>query len=262
LPDRRYRSTTSPLLFQYARAMNYETHLFDGGARQPRFGIDFDDLEVIGDWGTRDRFGNDPDTDFRIAREVASLLDRAAGQFIVILKRGNHAPYERNYPAASAMWMPDSLQPADAGLEDAQVINSYDNALRFNVDRFLQIVTAARGFDRTVLLYTSDHGQLLTDSRRGAMSRELAWGEVAVPLLMMGPARPAADTGYAASHANVAATVLDLLEAPDAIRDTGMGRSLFEAAQEDRDPRQVFNGAFSGIGSYGLQDFDEMAAER
>ncbi|MCR4375995.1 MAG: sulfatase-like hydrolase/transferase, partial [Acidobacteria bacterium] len=38
LPDRTRRTLTAPTIFQFAKAMRYQTHLFDGGARQLRFG--------------------------------------------------------------------------------------------------------------------------------------------------------------------------------------------------------------------------------
>ena len=79
LPDRDRRTLTAPTIFQFAKAMRYQTHLFDGGARQLRFGFDFVDLKAIDDWGTRDRFGNDMEIDFRIAREVARLLELPRG---------------------------------------------------------------------------------------------------------------------------------------------------------------------------------------
>lgn len=261
LPDRARRTLTAPTLFQFARAMGYRTHLFDGGARQLRFGFDFDDLRAIDDWSTRDRFGNDTETDFRIAREVARLLESPHGQFIVVLKRGNHVPYEGNYPATHSTWLPDDRhwQPSDP--EDISFVNTYDNAIRYNVDTFLQLLLGGRSDpDRTVLVYTSDHGQLLTDARAPGLARRLTWGEVAVPLLMMG-AVPPVDTGYRASHANVTATILDLLLVPDAARPDGYARSLLRARASNHDPRLVFSGAFFGRGSFLVQDFDQLALE-
>lgn len=81
-----------------------------------------------------------------------------------------------------------------------------------------------------------------------------------MPLLMMG-AVPTSDTGYAASHANIMATLLDLMLVPEAARPGRYAASLLRARRTQHDPRLVFSGAFFGRGTSLVQDFDELARE-
>jgi glucan phosphoethanolaminetransferase (alkaline phosphatase superfamily) len=257
LPDRQRRALTQPTIFQYAKAMGFRTHLFDGGARYPRFGLSSDDLRFVDDWATRDRFGAEVDADFRIAVEAGRLLEQPAPQFIVVLKRGGHAPYQQNYPPDRAVWLPD-LNAFEAETEDRATVNSYDNGIVYNVDTFFQtLFRSSQGIERTVIIYTSDHGQLLTDSKP-QLTRDLVWGEVAVPLMMLGGARPDVDVTYRASHANVMATLLDLMGVPADSRRAGYARSLLDGTGTTVEPRRVFVGAFFGIGAFAIQDFDEL----
>jgi arylsulfatase A-like enzyme len=109
-----------------------------------------------------------------------------------------------------------------------------------------------------VILYTSDHSQILTEAWGDSLMQDIIWGQVAVPLWMLGTARPALDSGYNASHANIMATLLDLMEVPMAARPFAYPRSLLTAAASDRDVRQVFTGSFFGVGAFAIRDFDEL----
>ena len=104
----------------------------------------------------------------------------------------------------------------------AAVINSYDNAIRYNVKMgFFRRLDMTRRRPGTTLLYTSDHGQSLheqaepwnhcSDRRAESLNRDL---EAMVPLFMIIAGEKARDVRSAfnrASHANVFATLLDLM---------------------------------------------------
>lgn len=247
LPDRGRRTLSQPTMFEFAKAMGFETHWFDGGTRHLRFGFDSADLRHVDDWGTRDRFGDHPATDFQIAEAAARLLTRPTGQFIVIFKRGNHLPAEDNYPEAARIWSPDG-----------NGVNGYDNALRYNIDHFFEILIGdAPSRDRTVVLYTSDHGVQLGAARPQA-GRTIIWQDVTVPMLMLGGQLPAADTRYAAHHANIMPTILELMEVPAHVRTFVDGRSLLTARATANDTRLVFSGDFFGLGPSIVSNFDQL----
>jgi glucan phosphoethanolaminetransferase (alkaline phosphatase superfamily) len=108
------------------------------------------------------------------------------------------------------------------------LINSYDNAIRYNVDGFFHRLDMTSRRPGTTLLYTSDHGQSLheqgelwnhcSDQRGGSLNRDR---EAMVPLFMINTGEKARDASAAfnrASHANVFATLLDLMGVPGSSR--------------------------------------------
>ncbi len=248
VPDEAYHVFTEPTLFHWARAMGFETHLFDGQLARPnRYGLRFPDRRVIDDFrGTRE-FGRDADTDIRMAHAVRTALARPTPQFIVVLKRGNHFPYTSNYPPEAARWT-GVLGELAYDLNEGSA-NAYDNALRYNLDRFFQGVLEADGtLPGAVLLYTSDH------ARRAGQLR----GGHAVPLLMFGDLVASVDTSYRAGHLNIFPTLLDLMGVPPHARPRPLLRSLLDARGSDRDPRPVLEGDLFGIETHRVFDFDAL----
>lgn len=255
LPDPERKRFLQPTIFQYAKALNYTTHLYDAEDYRGRAPFSRRDLEnSVDDLKGRSDFGEDVDGDFRAARAVARLLDEPRGQFVVLFKRGNHYPYDRNYPQARTMWTPPGATGPDAG---TQLINGYDNALAYNIDRFFRNLLRADGSrPDTVILYTSDHGDsfgLMADGWR-----TFSWESFAVPLMMFGDDRPPVDTSYRASHHNIFPTLLDLLGVPAEARQGVQARSLLSARRDDRDVRVVFSGDPSGRDAFQTADFDSL----
>jgi glucan phosphoethanolaminetransferase (alkaline phosphatase superfamily) len=259
-PDSARRLFTLPTIFQYARAMGYRTHLLDGEQDSRRFGLSWSDLEFVDDWRNTRAFGDDHDSDFRVASFAATLLREHAGQFIVILKRGNHEPPDANVPRDARAWGPDAPLPAALGAASQAAVNAYDSALRYNLDRFFQALLGPDGdAARAVVLYTSDHAEALGEDGGRPFVRRLTQPVVTVPMMMFGRDRPRVDTGYRASHANMFPTLLDLMGVPDHARVGTYGRSLLRARAVDRDLRPVLGGdMFGGPFFYEVRDFDQF----
>jgi len=260
LPDGDLHALTWPTVFQYAKAAGFETHWLEGGAWRRRFGFDANDFRFVDHWQTRHQFGDDPATDLRIAETVATLISKPRGQFIVVLKRGNHMPAADNYPPEAAQWLPDQQQPSggpDAWL--TRLDNSYDNAVHHVVDRFFETLLRQREvLERSTILYTSDHGQALRRFQLGGPVRRIHWEDVAVPLLLIGGSIPPVDTGYRAHHANILPTLLDLMRVPPERPGGRYARSLLTATANDHDGRMVFTGDFFGRGAFTRVDFDQL----
>lgn len=248
LPDRAKTALHEPTVFQYAKAMGYHTRLYDGQIDRPlRFGFRFRDRRFIDDFRGIAEFGSDYDSDFRIAAAVREALTGSEPQFIVVLKVGNHSPYGLNYPPGARHWL--GAYGAASDDLNGETADAYDNALRYNVDRFFQgLLTEEGTLPGTVVIYTSDHG------RRGRSTRV----RHAVPLMMFGDARPAVDTGYAASHLNIFPTLLDLMRVPLEVRPPVLARSLLTARSHDHDPRPVIDGDLFGQESFRLADFNTL----
>ncbi len=249
---------TAPTIFEFARAMNYQTHLFDAEGWAPRNGLSWDDMHEAGDYQDAGAFGDDIDADVRMARRITALLQSPRGQFIVAMKRGNHYPYVQNYPPGQGAWAPSADRGGSLG--DAQVLlNTYDNGIRYTVNRFFHALLHADGsLPRTTVLYTADHGDLLdTADGMTPLARLLTWTTSHVPLVMCGDTRPPVDTGYHASHHNLLPTLLDLMGFPSAGRDPRYGRSLLTAHADDHDSRMVY-GWVGKNGRLISRDFDAM----
>jgi arylsulfatase A-like enzyme len=245
-----------PLIFQYARSLNYRTHLLGGTDQLERLGRSSRDFRYVDDYRRLAAFGDNPDTDFRIAEVVSDLLDEPVGQFIVVFKRGNHFPYRINYPSPGDVW-PPADKGAGSEAEPPAFADTYDRGLRYNLDTFFRILLRPDGSRaRTVILYTSDHGDGL--DYNGTGWRAFGWETFAVPLLMLGDDRPVVDTRYRASHHNIFATLLDLMGFPSDRRPSGYGRSLLQARLQDIDRRPVFRGDLWGDDAFQTQDFDTM----
>jgi glucan phosphoethanolaminetransferase (alkaline phosphatase superfamily) len=262
-PDTERRISSLPTIFQFAKAMNYTTHLFDGEQDTPRYTLRWDDLRFVDDWRTSAAFGDDPDTDVRMAKAAREVLKESQGQFVVLLKRGNHEPPEMNYPAGAGTWHPTRGGDLPPWEEVVSATNTYDNAVLYNVDPFFKALLGPSGeLPRTVGIYTSDHAEALGADGGEPFVRRVAYEESTVPLMFFGEDRPAVDTGYEASHSNVFATLLDLMKVPATIRPWKYGRSLLVARATDHDPRPVLGGyMFGNEYPYVIKEYDDLKAE-
>lgn len=259
-----HRINGLPSVFQFARAMNYRTHLIDGQMKRYWGGIpedlkdidnfvslaDIDSPDRVEDWELGDEITNEDnrrnrlkqwEIDLRIAEITRRIYESSTGNFIFIYKRGAHFPYEKNYPEEETFWKPIyrfkqqyEIPPADK--IDA-VRNSYDNSIRYNLDSFFRALADdyAQLPNATTILYTADHGESFYANGRAGHGGD-APEEAIVPFFVLGAERGRFDTGYRVSHANVLPTLLDLMNFP-AGRPAGYAASLFEARREHSLPR-------------------------
>jgi glucan phosphoethanolaminetransferase (alkaline phosphatase superfamily) len=271
LPDTEAQIKRWPSIFQYAQAMGYKTYYIDGQLNYFWNGTS-DDLHHIDVWWNSDQFPIDnlSDRDFVIARKVVELVDGSTGNFIWINKRGVHFPYFDDFPENEAIWKPLFEKNKSPNLADKEPLaNSYDDALRYNLEGFFRTLDVTNRGNNTIFFYTSDHGQNLSeggevvthcgDIRNG---RENLNREVLVPILMMAAGEHARDTSRRlnkVSHYNIFATLLDLMRFPAEQRLHQYGQSLLEDDNFQFQKRCYFAG--DGIDKHvltgGLLCFDE-----
>ncbi|MCL7461573.1 phosphoethanolamine transferase CptA [Pseudomonas sp. NW5] len=93
------------------------------------------------------------------------LKDPAERKFIVVHLLGTHMKYEYRFPPEAAVYR-DRTGLADwADEEQVEVINDYDNAVRFNDSVMAGLIERLRGSgDDGLLVYLSDHGEDVFDS--------------------------------------------------------------------------------------------------
>jgi glucan phosphoethanolaminetransferase (alkaline phosphatase superfamily) len=251
-----------PTLFQYAKAMGYRTILIDGQMMNYWGGVpddlnyidEFDPLSVVDrpdrieDWQTASNTITDESKrtvglkqwqiDERIAEMVNKIFTRSTGNFIFVYKRGCHFPYEKNFPPIDTIWKPIyhfqtqyEVPPAD---QVQGVINSYDNSLRYNLDEFFKKLAPDYSSlpNNTVIIYTGDHGESFYANGRAGHGGDTV-DEARVPLFILGLKTADLDISFHASHHNLFATVLDLIEYPEDLRPQYYSVSLLKATSRD-----------------------------
>lgn len=260
LPDIKGRVYQAPTIFQYARAMGYKVHYYDGQTSFRWLGKS-NDLEPADRavWAHELQHGPLYDTDAEIARLVRDTVETSSGNFIWINKFGVHPPYANSYPASSAQWLP---VPAESrglftGGRDSQArVNDYDNALTYNSQSFFSNLIGPGPPANTVYIYTSDHAQNLGEGGRTLTHCSNTRYEAMVPLLMIGRA-PAAEpeTAFLASHVNIFATLLDLMNYPKE-HSLAYPLSLLRAKAADSKPRFYFEGNLNSRFGNSMTRFD------
>jgi len=228
-----------PTLFQYAKAMNYHTYYLDGQGDE-FWGGDSNDLKsidvLLGTTYFNPLGESKWDTDLKIAAKVSEIIKTSTGNFVFVFKRGNHTPYNTNFPPDAATWQPTAGTFAHnlLNLDRETFINTYDNAIRYNLEGFFQTIAADHWElpNNTVILYSSDHGQTLSEGGEIYSHGGESPKEAMVPLFMLG-LKTKADTNFKASHANIFATLLDLMAYPEAMRHHQYAISLLKAKAAD-----------------------------
>jgi glucan phosphoethanolaminetransferase (alkaline phosphatase superfamily) len=247
LPDTGFQIRKVPNIFQYARAMGYRTHFLDAQKEDFWLGTSYDQT-YVDDWQPATSFAssNKYDSDAVLAKKINEIVDNSTGQFIWVIKLGVHYPYKRAFPPTASEWQPlpqsDRIDPA----RKEEMINAYDNALKYNLETFFRNLAIEKWQSRNILIYTSDHGQTL--SEHGEQHTHCGSAvdtfptEATVPLFMMNRGPLSVDTSYRASHGNIFATLLDLMDFPVEDRHREYAISLLTAKARDSQTRYFWAG--------------------
>ena len=208
-----------PSIFQYARCMNYKTLLFDGWG--PNFWLGkAGDLKYINQWQNIRNFWKTPvfGVDHEIAIRINEIIKQSVGNFIWVNKRGAHFDYNNNYPANSAVWQPvwqssDRLDKLDESARE-RLINSYDNAIVYNIDDFFRTIVAGVDLNSSVMIYTSDHGQTLGDDGVFSTHARQVKGVMEVPFFVVSGKEFHLKKIASPSHENIFPTLLSVMGVP------------------------------------------------
>jgi hypothetical protein len=192
--------------------------------------------------------------DLEIADKIRALLKMAQPTFIFVEKFGAHYPYPATYPSdyigtEGAFPKPDLLDPD-------QLRRSYRLAIQWSVDEFFRRLQPGLDLSNTVLIYTSDHGQSLSEGHYRASHCSTAGtivpAEANVPMVVMThdarlePVfRTAAQDYYdRADHFNLFPTLLYLMGYDESWISGRLGKSLL-AIDMSRE-RRFFTGHVFG----------------
>lgn len=264
------KNNSRPIIFQYAKAMNYKTYLFDGQMKKYWGGTSDDlnyidhftslkdlDERIIEDYEVGDTIShqiiNDGrlqlwEIDDKMAKMINQIFSESTGNFIFVYKRGNHFPYEKNYPSDEAFWKPVYLFSKQYEIPSAdkyqEIVNSYDNSIRYNTDKFFRNLCEDCSLipNKTVIVYTGDHGESFFANQKAAHGG-ITRNEANVPLFLLGSLPKEPDTTYKASHSNIFPTLLDLMKYPANLRKEKYAPSLLDVTSKDSKQR-FFNPYF------------------
>jgi glucan phosphoethanolaminetransferase (alkaline phosphatase superfamily) len=276
-PDDDFRTDKNPTIFDYAKKMGYETIYID--INQIYL---YSLLKAAGDGPVRalDRWMNDKSfkerhidleatKDLGAARVLSALLNERGGYFILVNKKGLHFNYRDRYPddPASAVWKPvmkalEAIDPCAAGRE--KLVNTYDNGIRYQVDEFFRLFVSETINRNYALLYTSDHGQTLSEHGQAYTHMKPDQEIVDVPdFLVSGEGYDKKGLldgiapGIRVSHLNNFATLLDLMGVPDSLRVRPYDKSIFALTEEDNRERCYLSGSLHGLGDHVVKSIPE-----
>jgi glucan phosphoethanolaminetransferase (alkaline phosphatase superfamily) len=254
-PDPDEKINKAPLIFQYARAMRYKTYYLDGQMDSFWGALEYDGnfyVDVRVDISSFNKKGAMYwETDFEIAKKVNEILSSSSGNFIFIFKKGVHFPYNYIFPPDETIWKPSYVGNTPYKLppeEHDSIVNSYDNGIKYNSDNFFKNLASDYGNlpNNTVILYTGDHGQTLGEGGKNYPHCGDSRNEAMVPLFIIGNLGKEVDTKFKPIHANIFATMLDLMNYPESLRKRQYAISLLKAKESDSKERYYVPANFKG----------------
>lgn len=238
-----------PTIWQYAKAAGFTTTYIDAQKHPGTYGnlMNLRETEAIDNIiqfnsPQIERDINYISNDFEAAKTVIKLTSETTPNFIYINKLGAHFPYEGKYPENFSKHKPHmSLFKPLGNSTRKQLINSYKNAISWNIDRFFKPLTTSEQLQNTVVIYTSDHGQNLLDQGTATHCNRNNSSpyQALVPLLIMTRDKTLLDTlkkaaitnKNAASHFNIFPTALALMGYPAGSVEQDYTKTLFSPIQ-------------------------------
>jgi glucan phosphoethanolaminetransferase (alkaline phosphatase superfamily) len=160
---------TYPSIWSFARAAGYRTVYIDA----QKSGGQLQDGMTVVERNQIDAF-EQPDhvpsaeRDFFVAKRLLEIARAPAPHFVYVNKSGAHFPFIPAYPDQAAVFLPDMEEGEAVGASRDRLVNSYKNAVRYNVDGFFRELLEG-DLGEVTAIYTSDHGLNLLD--RGVMTQ-------------------------------------------------------------------------------------------
>ena len=149
---------TNPSIWQYAKQAGFRTVFIDAQATVNKNASRLQNFMTVKETVQIDRLVTfddvaTPDLDQRLMEVIKQELAGSGPVFIYANKNGAHFPYHHGVRDDGSQ-----LQAAAAGSK-TEVIKSYIDNIRWNVDRVLADFLDTADLSGTLVLYTSDHGQ-------------------------------------------------------------------------------------------------------
>lgn len=214
--------------------------------------------------------------DVLAADKLVGLLKSDQKLFVYVNKFGAHQPYDEAFSPDLPYDPSSSVGRAELAPSRREAIRDYHKAVRASVDEFFKTVLPAVG-DDTVLIYTSDHGELLYDGGydRGHCTSDpklVVVGEGLVPLFiatrspdLLANFKAAASRSFNnASHFEIFPTLLELEGYSSSWVETMYGPGLLSVPSDrkraflvgDFETERIFWVGVKSPADKGLQGFE------
>ena len=190
-PDTAYHSLTKPTLFQYSKAMGYTNWYFDA-QKDIWWNGTRNDFNAIDIWKPMNVIRKNTDiphyeNDKMMAEQVNEIVSSSTGNFIWLTKRGVHHPYNDDFPNERPEWSPIMESNTIDITKQNQLNNSYDDAILYNFETFFKALFKDNIIPQnTIFVYTSDHGQTLSENGENWTHSRVTKNEANVPLFIIG----------------------------------------------------------------------------
>jgi hypothetical protein len=154
---------TYPSIWSSAKAAGYRTVYIDGQKSDGRLqnGMTVIERDQIDSFEQPDHLPY-AERDFFVAKRLLEIARAPEPHFVYVNKWGTHFPFTQNYPPASANFVPAMEEGEPITTSRERLLNSYKNAVRYNVDGFFRALLQG-DFRNVAVIYTSDHGVNLLD---------------------------------------------------------------------------------------------------
>ncbi|HPY75378.1 MAG: sulfatase-like hydrolase/transferase [Planctomycetes bacterium] len=267
IPDSDQISLQQPHIFQYAKKAGYRV-IFIEGQNPTSMPVNFmrqSDLQYVDEYVQLLKGKINFDimlVDHLIAQKMVEIAQDPRPTFTYVNKMGCHFHYENRYPDSarhlqptltSSQWMPNLTL----------IENSYQNAIRWNVDEFFRIFYEGTKTKDCLLFYTSDHGQSFFENNIPSPTNMVVDAPISqanVPLFVLATGKSFTEFQKIAqksienqknttSHFQIFSSVLHCIGYEN---QTGYDISLF---QNSWGKRQFISGNVYGIGIYVINDF-------
>lgn len=241
-----------PSLWALAKHAGYKTIYLDGQRtnRELQNFMTAQELSEIDELVQHDDNTVAKDKDMVLVTQLQQVLQQKGKAFIYVNKNGVHFPYENKYPASARLYTPhmegtginvnEGNQYGD-GFGNEAFINSYRNAVAWNTGEFFKRLMPSLDLHKSVIIYTSDHGQSFTKTAESGFLTHCTTGnappsEGTVPLVLLteqtqwlASIKKAAKYPSVASHWNVPPTVLLMMGYPQQYVQEHYEPSLLDA---------------------------------
>jgi glucan phosphoethanolaminetransferase (alkaline phosphatase superfamily) len=154
----------NPFIWDYARKSGFKTYYLD--CQKDNIYQNFmndkenDSLDVYIRYPQKELR---PYADHSAAETMRKLISEPGRKFIYVNKVGAHFHYNRVFPKEKTIFKPILDTYDDIASNRLKLINSYKNAVRWNVNDFFIKLIEKTDLSNTLIIYTSDHGQNLLD---------------------------------------------------------------------------------------------------
>ncbi len=257
LPDVTQQTRKMPTIFAYAKAMGYHTIYMDLQMNRAWL-MNAQDFTQVDEWHTMREYAQmgGYQIDSVAANWLSDKLRSSGGNFVWINKVGAHFPYLERIPPGYAVWQPGLVDEHYDPPDKVELTNTYDSILNYDLENFFRGLVRPETLANTTFVYTSDHGQTLSENGETWPQTGPTRNEARVPILIIRAEHLAVDTGYKASQQNLFATLLDLMKVPQENRRFPYAVSLLQATASMSQARYYIVGDINSRLRSWLYDFD------